>query len=130
MFSKSKANTNKGFGLIELLVAITIFTIAMLGIIPLLVNFMRTNVENEIRNNANAAAQQTIDELKGMNLNLIDNGTDDKIYNEWPYNVKWEVIKDNASFNVDINLVKITVTWSKPYKGDNETLQTDVILGK
>lgn len=130
MFSKSKANTNKGFGLIELLVAITIFTIAMLGIIPLLVNFMRTNVENEIRNNANAVAQQTIDELKGMNLNLIDNGTDDKIYNEWPYNVKWEVIKDNASFNVDINLVKITVTWSKPYKGDNETLQTDVILGK
>jgi prepilin-type N-terminal cleavage/methylation domain-containing protein len=130
MFSKSKANTKKGFGLIELLVAITIFTIAMLGIIPLLVNFMRTNVENEIRNNANAVAQQTIDELKGMNLNLIDNGTDDKIYNEWPYNVKWEVIKDNASFNVDINLVKITVTWSKPYKGDNETLQTDVILGK
>lgn len=130
MFSKSKANTNKGFGLIELLVAITIFTIAMLGIIPLLVNFMRTNVENEIRNNANAVAQQTIDELKGMNLNLIDNGTDDKIYSEWPYNVKWEVIKDNASFNVDINLVKITVTWSKPYKGDNETLQTDVILGK
>jgi len=120
----------KGFGLIEILVAISIFTIAMLGIVPLLVNFMRTNVENEIRNNANIVVQKTIDDLKNTNLGMLDNKTDNVTYGDWSYNVKWELIDDNASFNIGVDLVKIVVTWKKPFKNDNETLEAEIILGK
>jgi prepilin-type N-terminal cleavage/methylation domain-containing protein len=120
----------KGFGLIEILVAISIFTIAMLGIIPLLINYMRTNVENEIRNNANIVVQKTIDDLKNTNLGMLDNKTDNVTYGDWSYNVKWELIDDNASFNIGVDLVKIVVTWKKPFKNDNETLEAEIILGK
>jgi len=129
----NKLYNKKGFGLIEILVAISIFTIAMLGIVPLLVNFMRTNVENEIRNNANIVVQKTIDDLKNTNLGMLDNKTDNVTnvtYGDWLYNVKWELIDDNASFNIGIDLVKIIVTWQKPFKNDNETLEAEIILGK
>lgn len=129
----NKFCNKKGFGLIEILVAISIFTIAMLGIIPLLVNFMRTNVENEIRNNANIVVQKTIDDLKNTNLGMLDNKTDNVTnvtYGDWSYNVKWELIDDNASFNIGVDLVKIVVTWKKPFKNDNETLEAEIILGK
>lgn len=129
----NKFCNKKGFGLIEILVAISIFTIAMLGIIPLLINYMRTNVENEIRNNANIVVQKTIDDLKNTNLGMLDNNTDNVTnvtYGDWSYNVKWELIDDNASFNIGIDLVKIIVTWQKPFKNDNETLEAEIILGK
>lgn len=133
MLLMNKLYNKKGFGLIEILVAISIFTIAMLGIIPLLVNFMRTNVENEIRNNANIVVQKTIDDLKNTNLGMLDNKTDNVTnvtYGDWSYNVKWELIDDNASFNIGVDLVKIVVTWKKPFKNDNETLEAEIILGK
>ncbi|MBC7197585.1 MAG: type II secretion system protein [Deferribacterales bacterium] len=126
----NKIYNKKGFGLIEILVAISIFTIAMLGIIPLLINYMRTNVENEIRNNANIVVQKTIDDLKNTNLGMLDNKTENVTYGDWLYNVKWELIDDNASFNIGIDLVKIIVTWQKPFKNDNETLEAEIILGK
>lgn len=133
MLLMNKIYNKKGFGLIEILVAISIFTIAMLGIIPLLINYMRTNVENEIRNNANIVVQKTIDDLKNTNLGMLDNKTDNVTnvtYGDWLYNVKWELIDDNASFNIGIDLVKIIVTWQKPFKNDNETLEAEIILGK
>jgi len=130
MLLMNKIYNKKGFGLIEILVAISIFTIAMLGIIPLLINYMRTNVENEIRNNANIVVQKTIDDLKNTNLGMLDNKTENVTYGDWLYNVKWELIDDNASFNIGIDLVKIIVTWQKPFKNDNETLEAEIILGK
>lgn len=130
MLLMNKFCNKKGFGLIEILVAISIFTIAMLGIVPLLINFMRTNVENEIRNNANIVVQKTIDDLKNTNLGMLDNKTENVTYGDWSYNVKWELIDDNASFNIGIDLVKIIVTWKKPFKNDNETLEAEIILGK
>lgn len=130
MLLMNRIYNKKGFGLIEILVAISIFTIAMLGIIPLLINYMRTNVENEIRNNANIVVQKTIDDLKNTNLGMLDNKTDNVTYGDWSYNVKWELIDDNASFNIGVDLVKIVVTWKKPFKNDNETLEAEIILGK
>ena len=133
MLLMNRIYNKKGFGLIEILVAMSIFTIAMLGIIPLLINYMRTNVENEIRNNANIVVQKTIDDLKNTNLGMLDNKTDNVTnvtYGDWLYNVKWELIDDNASFNIGIDLVKIIVTWQKPFKNDNETLEAEIILGK
>lgn len=117
------------FSLVEIMVALVIFAIAMLGIIPLLVNYMRTNVMNEVRNNANYVLQEVINNIKNDNFDNISDGSKTQTYNDIPYNVSWTVEEDNSSFS-QIKRVSIILEWQKPYGSGEDNLTSEIFIRK
>jgi type IV pilus assembly protein PilV len=65
-FIEMKIRATDGFTLIEVLVAITIFTIAMLGLAAGTINVTRTNQTSHLRTNAVNLAQSKIEEFRAM----------------------------------------------------------------
>lgn len=55
----------EGFGIIEAVVSLVILGIILAAILPAFVNNMRINTDGEIRTNAVAVGQQTMDDLRG-----------------------------------------------------------------
>lgn len=62
--------SRKGFTLVEILVAMGIFSVAIAAVIPAMLNFAKSNVSSEQRMGAILAAQQKLDELR-----LVDPAT-------------------------------------------------------
>jgi|GEM_PF-1476954 type IV pilus assembly protein PilV len=119
----------KAFSLIEIMVALLIFAIAMLGIIPLLINFMRTNVMNEVRSNANYVMQKVINDRKSSDFDNISDGSTTQNYNDIQYNISWTVDEDNSSFS-QIKRVSIILKWQKPYGKGEDNLTSEVFIRK
>ncbi|MBZ4642687.1 MAG: hypothetical protein JG767_296 [Deferribacteraceae bacterium] len=124
--TKSKKSA---FSLIEVMVALLIFAIAMLGIIPLLINYMRTNVMNEVRNNANYVMQEVINNIKNENFDNIYDGNMTQNYNDIQYDVNWTVEDDNVSFS-QMKRVTIVLKWQKPYGEGEDNLTSEIFIRK
>lgn len=58
---------NQGFTLIEILVSLTIFSVAVLGLAIGTVTLTRTNADSQLRASAINVAQARLEELKAMN---------------------------------------------------------------
>lgn len=61
-----RIQNNQGFTLIEILVSITIFSVAVLGLAIGTVTLTRTNADSHLRATAINAAQARLEELKAM----------------------------------------------------------------
>ncbi|AEI14513.1 hypothetical protein Flexsi_0849 [Flexistipes sinusarabici DSM 4947] len=120
--------TKNAFSLVEIMVALVIFAISMLGIAPLLVNYMRTNVMNEVRNNANYVMQKVINDRKNSKFDNISAGGTTQNYNDIQYNVSWTV-EDNSSFS-QIKKVSIILKWQKPYSNGEDNLTSEIFIRK
>lgn len=55
---------HRGFTLIEVMIAVAIFGLVIAGMAPAFAAHIRFNTESELRSNAIAAAQHTLDELR------------------------------------------------------------------
>ncbi|WP_020674716.1 type IV pilus modification PilV family protein [Geopsychrobacter electrodiphilus] len=55
---------NRGFSLVELMVALAIFMIAVLGMAPLLITHIRVNAENQLRSAAQDIAVEEMNRLQ------------------------------------------------------------------
>ncbi|WP_273266924.1 type IV pilus modification PilV family protein [Flexistipes sinusarabici] len=117
------------FSLVEIMVALVIFAIAMLGIIPLLINYMRTNVMNEVRNNANYVLQEVMSDIKNSDFDNISAGSTTQNYNDIQYNVSWTVDEDNSSYS-QIKRVSIILKWQKPYSKGEDNLTSEIFIRK
>jgi type IV pilus assembly protein PilV len=62
---------NQGFTLIEILVSITIFSVAVLGLAIGTVTVTRTNADSQLRATAINVAQARLEELKAMNTTTL-----------------------------------------------------------
>ena len=62
-----RIQNNQGFTLIEILVSITIFSFAVLGLAIGTVTLTRTNADSQLRATAINVAQARLEELKAMN---------------------------------------------------------------
>ncbi|KAA0259348.1 type II secretion system protein [Deferribacter autotrophicus] len=104
-----------GFTLIELIVALTIFLIAFLGLIPLLIKQVDANKMNHLRNVAVNIAQEKIDSLSVIDFNSLANSMDNVSVDNNVYQVTTDVI-DLNTYQKQIN---VTVSWkykSKDYR--------------
>lgn len=63
------AQNNKGFSLIEMIVALVILMISMLGLSSVMVNSINANANNEIRNTALRLTNQTAEALFSLPFN-------------------------------------------------------------
>jgi len=62
-----RIQNNQGFTLIEILVSLTIFSVAVLGLAIGTVTLTRTNADSQLRATAINVAQARLEELKAMN---------------------------------------------------------------
>lgn len=68
-------SNKKGFTLIELLVAMLIMSIGLMAMLDGLTNYMRINMENEMRNEAMRIAEETLETLRNSQYSQVSAGT-------------------------------------------------------
>ncbi len=103
---------NKGFTLTEVLVAITILTIGMLGALEGLLLYTQHNINNLCRDESVKIAEQKMNELRGISYASITSGSTTikrKIKNfEKNFNVEWSV----AAISGNSSSVEVSVKWT------------------
>lgn len=106
------SKSDKGFTLVELLVAVTILVIAAAAFLPVLTLVARSNNQNKIRATAGAIAAGIYEEISGMDFDKIDEIGNDKTDNtqaESPPGVTyktWKETIDDTTYNVEV-----LITW-------------------
>ena len=118
--------SKKGFSLIELLVALSILAIGLLGIIPLAITTIRLNAFQNQMLNAKYLAERQAEYLRSISLNSPDltNDNDNNdldntinpdhnitmIMDGTTYNIMWNVAEDSSG----VRIVNIIVQWTVP----------------
>ena len=119
-------NDQKGFSLVEVLIAITIFAIGVLALAQLQVTAIRGNAFSSTTTDGTTLAQDRIEQL--MNLPYDDGAL--TAGNHGPvtqgvYNVSWNVSPDSPMTNT--KTVNVSVTWTA--NGWNRSLSLRCIKG-
>ncbi|HBL24495.1 MAG TPA: pilus assembly protein PilV, partial [Deltaproteobacteria bacterium] len=65
----------KGFTLIELLVAMLVLSIGLMAMLDGLANYMRINIENQMRNEAMRIAEASLETLRNATFDQVKNHT-------------------------------------------------------
>jgi prepilin-type N-terminal cleavage/methylation domain-containing protein len=123
MSKRPTIRTNKGFTLIEVMIAIVIFSISLLALVPVLVTAVSVDTDDFLKARAEAMLTTKIDELLADDINTITNGNDQATQKGVVLNRVWTVTPDTG------NLQKISVTVTYIYKGQQKQFATEVKKG-
>jgi type IV pilus assembly protein PilV len=104
-------NDQKGFSLIEILIAMTIFAIGVLALAQMQVTAIRGNAFSSTTTDGTTLAQDRIERLMttpydDANLNAGNHGPE----TQGVYNVSWNVVNDTPVANT--KTVNVSVTWT------------------
>jgi type IV pilus assembly protein PilV len=122
---KNKRKKQKGFTLLEFLIAILVLSVGLLGMASLtgaMINYNRIAFNST---KAVALAQDKLEDLKNLNfqsLSSVPSGYD----TESIFTRTWSVAVDTP--DTGMATVSVTVTWS--WKGDSETITLTSIAGR
>ncbi len=119
----------KGFSLIELLVALSILAIGLLGIIPLAITTIRLNTYQNQMLNAKYLAERQAEFLRSISIDSPDLANDNdnndldntinpdhiitRTMDGITYRIMWNVAEDSSGFR----MVNIIVQWNVPRTG-------------
>ena len=113
-------SNNNGFTLIEIMIAILILVVALLGMAGVTVSVINGNAFSKEVTSATTLAQDKMEELKNTAYGSIVSGSDtDSIYSR-----TWAVTADSPI--ADTKTVEVTVSWSRGGNTHNITLKTIV----
>ena len=116
---------NGGFSLLEVLIALTIFTIGILGMAALQITAIKGNYFSNNLSEATALAQQKFEELVQTDYNLDGTGQPLEAGNHsetsGKYTVNWTVQDDTPI--QDTKTIIITVTWTERGKQHQTSLR-------
>lgn len=136
-------NKLKGFTLIEVLVSLVIFAVALLGMLAAMINIKSINIRNSIRGEAIKASQEIFNDLRNSPYASIGNrGSDpcDPADNSTSFtrqirsfnvlfgrtdNVTEATVGEDMGEDIKIKQVDLTLCWEykgKPYFYKNSTL--------
>jgi prepilin-type N-terminal cleavage/methylation domain-containing protein len=113
---------NQGLTLVETLVAMTIFAVAVLGLAIGTVTLTRTNADSRLRATAINVAQARLEELRGMNaatltalaaacVSMSSSGCNDTFpASGIAYERRWWFTKDSPV--VGVNRMDVRIAWS------------------
>ena len=121
MKTRSRKKT-RGFSLVEVLVAITLFSIVSAGTTSFAVSSMRRTAGNRASAGAVIAGQQEIEDLRGLDYASIGSRT----YTTTVGNVSYSVatVVQNNTPAANMKQVTVTVSWSDPFGSDSHVLRT------
>jgi type II secretion system protein I len=110
-----------GFTLIEVLVAISLLAIALLGLCGATVMAMKGNSLSQMSTKATVMAKDRIENLKNVSYNQVTSGADTPEAN---YTRQWTVTNDSPV--TDAKTIAVTVSWTWQGLARNVTLNTIV----
>jgi prepilin-type N-terminal cleavage/methylation domain-containing protein len=114
---------HEGFSLIEVLVAMVIFSIASLAVSKLMVGSSSAVSENAESTHAIALAQQKLENLRNLRYLDLASGSETRLGSEWkgmPFTVAWVVSNDTPITGT--RTVVATVSWTS--KGQTRSYAT------
>ncbi len=120
-------NSHAGYSLIELLVAMSIFSIASLGSARLMVVATQMVSENELASEAIAVAQKSLEQLRNLSYDDMGNGTSHDTIPSSRGGVQFAVtqtVTEDAS--AGIKRVAVNVSWAQ--HGKTGTYEADSIF--
>jgi type IV pilus assembly protein PilV len=120
---------NKGFTLIEVLVASVILTISMLGILQAITFSMQENLNNFSRNESVRIAEQRMNELRNLSFASLATGSSTvtrsfKKFNK-NFNVAWTV----TSLTANSVAIQVVVSWTIRGKTNSHSVTSIISRG-
>lgn len=115
-----------GFTLIEVLVALTIFSISSLAATRLIVSATALVSENNITSQAIGLAQDTIENLRNVAYEDMADGTDVVTLDNTPFTITWTVSADDPV--PDTSTVVVRVNWQA--KGETKQYEIESIYSQ
>jgi type IV pilus assembly protein PilV len=112
----------KGFTLLEFLIAVMVLSVALLGLGTLtgaMINYNKEAFDNTV---AVALSQGKMEQLKNIPYGSLTGGND----TQSPYTRTWTI--DDNTPGTDMKTLTVTVTWS--WKGDSKEVEYTSIVGK
>ncbi len=102
---------DKGFTLLEILVALTLLTVGLLGVAGLTVGIMRGNRHSNVVTTATTLAQDRMEEIRKRGYIGADSlaGTENSVTG-FPFYKRVTVITNNTP-SLNMKTVEITVSW-------------------
>jgi len=119
---RNRQKDQKGFTLLEFLIAVTILSVALLGMATLTGAMRSYNKEAYNNTQAVAIAQGKIEELKNTPYGSLTGGNDTPS----GYTRTWTV--DGNTPGNDMKTLTVTVTWN--WKGQSKSVEYKSIVGK
>ncbi len=120
---RNRQRDQKGFTLLEFLIAVMILSVAMLGMATLTGAMINFNKEAFDNTKAVALAQGKLEQLKNIPYGSLTGGTDTT---QTPYTRTWTI--DDDTPGTDMKTLTVTVTWS--WKGESKEVEYTSIVGK
>ena len=119
-FQMKRLSNQKGFTLLELLIALTILAIGLLGLAGLHIAAIQGNVSGFKISTATAVSQERIEELKAIDtssasLSAGDHADGNVVIQGITYNRSY-TIQDNTPIQ-DTSTLILTVSWVEPATG-------------
>jgi prepilin-type N-terminal cleavage/methylation domain-containing protein len=113
--------TEKGFSLIEVMIALVLFAVGLLAFASLEVTAIRNSTYSKDYGKGNTYAQQKMEELKGTAWASLSAGSDTL---EEKFTRTWTVVETETHL---MKQVVVNVAWVDPSYGTKQvTFQTDI----
>ena len=127
---------NSGFLMIEILIAIAIFSIGFLAVGTMILSTTKNNTTGNIATQATMLAVDKLEQLKSMNIDdLIPvnaDGTDTAIKADGSaggiYTREW-IVSDLSPPSLTARYVEVTVSWRHPTGGNRDITMATVTRG-
>ena len=117
----SRLRKNQGFTLIEIMIAIFLLVVAMLGVISVTVMVIKGNSFSKTMTTATTLAADKMEELKNTAYASLADGTDTQ---ETLYTRTWDVTADSPA--TGMSTLVVTVAWTWQGTGHNVVLRSIV----
>lgn len=125
---------NRGFTLIEIMVAVFLLVTALLGLISTTIIVIKSNSLSPTMTTATALAGDKMEALRNTGFNDVVSGGPETV--ETIYSRTWTVACKDKNYNNEncwnsgtvMKTIAVTVTW--PWQGQNHTLTLNTIVGK
>ncbi len=104
-----------GFTLIELMVAVLIMTIGLLGILDVMINYTRINLDNVMRDEAMRITEETMESLRTAGFDVLAASTSTVTRKVRSMDVPYTVTTNVRNLSGQSKEIWVEVTWT--FKG-------------
>lgn len=108
-------SNKKGFSLIELLVALLIMSIGLMALLDGLTNYIRINMENQMRNEAMRIGEAALETLRNSDFSQVKAGTatvtSPEVRRIRNFDINYTITWTPTSISASSVAVQVAVTW-------------------
>lgn len=115
----TKQRDSRGFSLVEMMVALVILSVSILGMTSMTLTTIRTNLENDLRNGAVRVTTDVAEDLGAMPIEDVVTGTETRQVSIRGSNVNYSVTRTVTPLTNDLRQVNITIGYT--FKGVPKT---------